>query len=163
MTSLKANNPVDYNVVYTFPGSYKLAPNGQTRIDLTKEHSVENFNNLEVVVWLQNTATKEVYQAANAVSWNTGVAENKTATSVNVYPNPANASTNVNFNLVSEGIVKIEVVNMLGQVVSTQVSKTLAPGEQNIELNTSNIQTGAYLVNIISGDFKVTKPVLVAH
>ena len=85
------------------------------------------------------------------------------ATSVNVYPNPANASTNVNFNLVSEGIVKIEVVNMLGQVVSTQVSKTLAPGEQNIELNTSNIQTGAYLVNIISGDFKVTKPVLVAH
>jgi hypothetical protein len=52
---------------------------------------------------------------------------------------------------------------MLGQVVSTQVSKTLAPGEQNIELNTSNIQTGAYLVNIISGDFKVTKPVLVAH
>lgn len=163
MSSLKANNPVDFNKMYTFPGSYRLAANGQSPINLSNENSVEEFTDLEVVVWLQNTATKEIYQAANAVSWNTGIAKTDASKTLGVYPNPANASAVVNFEMKSEGMVKIEIVNMLGQVVSVQESKTLAPGAQTFEINTSNIDNGAYMINVINQGFKVTKPVVIAH
>ena len=54
---------------YTFQGSYRLPSNGQAanRIDHTTEHSVEEFSDLRVVVWLEEADTKDVLQAFNAV------------------------------------------------------------------------------------------------
>lgn len=55
---------------YTFQGNYRLPSNGQAanRIDHATEHSVEEFSDLRVVVWLEEVDTKEVLQAFNAVS-----------------------------------------------------------------------------------------------
>ncbi|MBK9249101.1 MAG: hypothetical protein IPM69_13550 [Ignavibacteria bacterium] len=55
---------------YTFPGKYRLPSDGQSanRIKLASENSVEDIANLEVIVWAQNTATKEVYNAGWASS-----------------------------------------------------------------------------------------------
>jgi len=55
---------------YTFQGNYRLPSNGQAanRIDHATEHSVEEFSDLRVVVWLEEADTKEVLQAFNAVS-----------------------------------------------------------------------------------------------
>jgi len=55
---------------YTFQGNYRLPSNGQAanRINHATEHSVEEFSDLRVVVWLEEADTKEVLQAFNAVS-----------------------------------------------------------------------------------------------
>ncbi|MDR0606094.1 MAG: T9SS type A sorting domain-containing protein [Bacteroidales bacterium] len=53
------------NYTYTFNGNYRLPVFYSTRdaINHNTEHSVEDFNNLMVVYWLQDIVTKEVYQA----------------------------------------------------------------------------------------------------
>ena len=55
---------------YTFQGNFRLPSNGQAanRINHATEHSVEEFSDLRVVVWLEEADTKEVLQAFNAVS-----------------------------------------------------------------------------------------------
>ena len=55
------------SVTYTFQGNYRLPSNGQAAniIDHTKEHSVENFENLRAVVWIQD-GNKAVHQSSYA-------------------------------------------------------------------------------------------------
>jgi len=47
-----------FTLAYEFPGNYRLAPNGQSPINLATEHSVEEFDDLEVIVFVQNKVTK---------------------------------------------------------------------------------------------------------
>ncbi|MCL2167714.1 MAG: T9SS type A sorting domain-containing protein [Lentimicrobiaceae bacterium] len=66
--NLTANLPIVKDQTYTFNGEYRLPINGQNAniINHAIEHSVEDFGNLEVVVWAQNMTTKEVLQSATA-------------------------------------------------------------------------------------------------
>ena len=70
LTSLDNLTPYTFSTDYTFQGSYRLPANGQAanRINHTTEHSVEEFSDLRVVVWVEEVDTKEVLQAFNAVS-----------------------------------------------------------------------------------------------
>ncbi len=49
---------------YTFPGNYRLPLGSSNAINLNTEHSVENFNNLIAVSWIQNDSSKEVIQSS---------------------------------------------------------------------------------------------------
>lgn len=55
------------SVTYKFNGNYRLPTNGQTanQINHATEHSVEDFNNLRAVVWVQD-ANKNVLQSSFA-------------------------------------------------------------------------------------------------
>ena len=66
INSLVAGQQVSLNLQHIFQGNYRLPPNASTPINHTIEHSVEDFSNLMVVVWIQNVITKEVYQSAYA-------------------------------------------------------------------------------------------------
>ncbi len=70
LTSLDNLTPYTFSTDYTFQGSYRLPANGQAanRINHATEHSVEEFSDLRVVVWVEEVDTKEVLQAFNAVS-----------------------------------------------------------------------------------------------
>jgi hypothetical protein len=46
-----------------FPGSYTLPPDANSPIDHTTQHSVEDFNNLGVVTWIQDDNSKEILQS----------------------------------------------------------------------------------------------------
>jgi hypothetical protein len=48
---------------YTFNGDYRLSANASEPIQHDTEHSIENFENLMIVYWIQHIRTKEVYQA----------------------------------------------------------------------------------------------------
>lgn len=63
-TAINAGVTSKLDTSYTFPGSYRLPTDGQAanRIKLATEHSVENFDNLYVVAWLQRT-NKTVLQS----------------------------------------------------------------------------------------------------
>ncbi|MFL5765097.1 MAG: T9SS type A sorting domain-containing protein [Bacteroidia bacterium] len=90
-----------------------------------------------------------------------GVNEVNAVDNVTVYPNPiANAAT-INFNLSDASDVMIQMVNALGQVISTKNLGTLNAGEQTYSLDASNLDNGMYFVNIQVGNNKVVKKVAV--
>jgi len=69
VASLTALTPFTYSGTYTFNGVYRLPANGQAAsvINLATEHSVEEFSDLRVVVWIEDQTNKDVLQAFNAV------------------------------------------------------------------------------------------------
>ena len=63
---INANDTITKHLSYTFNGNYILPPSAQSPANLNTEHTVENFNNLGVIAWVQDTITKEVFQSVNA-------------------------------------------------------------------------------------------------
>jgi hypothetical protein len=67
--NLTANQTITKEVTWEFKGNYHYAVPGYV-INHDIEHNVENFNNLEVVAWLQNIVTKKVYNSCTATKEN---------------------------------------------------------------------------------------------
>ena len=66
--ALTANETITQEFSWEFKGDYRLPINGQNAniINHNIEHSVEDFDNLEVVVWVQNYSTKGVENSCYA-------------------------------------------------------------------------------------------------
>lgn len=96
-------------------------------------------------------------------SLNVGVAENDLVSISSVYPNPANGSTNVSFNLKQAGNVAVNITNLLGQTVATVNPGKLAAGSNNVSLNLSNIKAGVYFVNVSVDGVSTTKKLTVTE
>lgn len=81
-----------------------------------------------------------------------GLIESSAISELNVFPNPAQTETNVQFNVNYASNVSIEVVNMLGQKVYTNNMGTLS-GFQTLNIGTADLEGGTYLINInVGGD-----------
>lgn len=81
-----------------------------------------------------------------------GLIESSAISELNVFPNPAQTETNVQFNVNYASNVTIEVVNMLGQKVFANNLGTVN-GYQTINISTTDLEGGTYLVNInVGGD-----------
>ncbi|MSP69623.1 MAG: T9SS type A sorting domain-containing protein [Bacteroidetes bacterium] len=78
-------------------------------------------------------------------------------TSVSVYPNPANTFITIELQLGKQQVVEINLLNMLGQIVS--VSKSNLPnGISNITLSTAVLPRGIYLLQVkTENGFQVRK------
>lgn len=68
---------------------------------------------------------------------------------LNVYPNPSNGVANINFSSESASETTVTLTNALGQVVY-QENLGVVSGNQNVQLNTSDFNTGIYTVTIAS-------------
>lgn len=86
--------------------------------------------------------------------------DENTEVGVSVYPNPANEVANISLSLNETANVSINVVNTLGQTVYTDNLGNVN-GEQNVQVNTSDLEEGIYLVNISVNGTMVTKRISV--
>jgi hypothetical protein len=66
LASLTGGTPSTLNQSYTFNGNYRLPPDASNPINDANEHSVEDFSNLMVAVWVQDEISKEVHQSTMA-------------------------------------------------------------------------------------------------
>ncbi len=66
----------------------------------------------------------------------------------NNYPNPFNPSTQVNFDLPKNSVVKITVFNILGEVSAQLVNGELAAGKYSYTWNASEMASGVYIYRI---------------
>lgn len=136
---------------YTFKGNYILPPNATVPVNHAIEHSVENFNNLGVVVWLQNETTKEVMQS----TWATkvvGINENTSGSGIiSMFPNPATTEATLHYFLNKSNNVKVEVYNMMGQKVYAQDLGVKYNGKSEYTLNTEDMTEGMYFVKLTIG------------
>ena len=74
-----------------------------------------------------------------------------------LYPNPARAYTNLEFNLLESGYVQIFILNQAGQVAD-KYSKNCTTGNHILQLNTSGLSAGMYRVMVLFGNEKHIKP-----
>lgn len=153
LTGTVIDQPGTIELSYEFKGAYRLPANGQpsSYINNATEHSVENFDNIRVVAWVQGSDNK-VAQAAHLTAGTVSVNKVPSSiTDVNVYPNPASNQFSINVNLKDADQVNATLVSMTGQVISNKTVQ-MKQGKNTVQIETANVASGAY--NLIITDSK---------
>lgn len=89
-----------------------------------------------------------------------GVEEVASNVNFNVYPNPANTNATVAFEVENESDVMINVTDLSGKSVYTNTLGSVQ-GAQNIDVNTSSLTSGVYMVNVsVNGSVSTQKLVV---
>jgi len=80
------------------------------------------------------------------------------------YPNPFNPSTTIGFSIPQSSEVTIEIYNVVGELVSSLVNKTLEAGYHSFSFNADNLPSGTYIYQLKAsrqnGTFVDTKKML---
>jgi hypothetical protein len=76
------------------------------------------------------------------------------------YPNPFNPVTNVKFSIVSSGLVKIVVYDIMGREVQTMVNERLQPGTYETTFDGSTLTSGVYFYKMITYTYTETKKMI---
>ncbi|MFT5858786.1 MAG: hypothetical protein ACI865_000874 [Flavobacteriaceae bacterium] len=143
---------------YTFNGNYTLPSSSLDAVDFATEHTVEEFSDLGVAIWLQNINTKEVYQAAYAMQGQASVEENvNSITSAKIFPNPTTDNAVIAFHSAQTQDVTIQVINALGQVVFTTQMENVEAGRVVYDLDTDLFSNGMYTVMINANNGSISK------
>jgi len=70
----------------------------------------------------------------------------------NVFPNPATSNVNVEMTLSGTSEVTVRVLDLMGRTVMTTESRRYGKGKQSISLNTTGLNNGLYLYQVVMGD-----------
>jgi hypothetical protein len=87
----------------------------------------------------------------------------KAELNVSLQPNPASDQALLKFELKQNDRISVSVSNLLGQTVLNFSAKDAAPGFHTITLNTSDLTSGIYLVNLKTGNSLVSKKLVVKN
>lgn len=154
---------------------FSNVPNTSTSDGCTAEHYVYNNGNSGSTVelykiisgghtWpgfpfggvgtnLDINASKEIWRFFNkyTLSTLTGVNENAAVTkSLSVYPNPANSVLNFSLDKTFNSFVTIEITNILGKVILSEITK-------NTSISLENINTGIYFISVKTENGEIAK------
>jgi ligand-binding sensor domain-containing protein len=72
-------------------------------------------------------------------------------TKLKAYPNPANESTTLSFQLAKSGDVELAVYSITGRLVKSLTKNNLSSGENTIHIDCDDIPNGTYIVKFVSG------------
>jgi len=162
LSSLTTGFPIAIDQFYTFNGEYRLPFNADPAniINNDIEHSVENFNNLEVVIWAQNMETKEILQSATAKLSNMDqknvyfnvIGENGTLCATTL-GNPISSGTKVaketpvTFTAEPDGEYKVKYWKLNGEII-TDFKET----EYTLTVNNNSIVTVEFISTLTAID-----------
>jgi len=73
------------------------------------------------------------------------------------YPNPFNPSSTISFGLPESGNVKLNIYNVLGEVVTELVNENLDAGFHQVQFSASNLTSGIYFYSISVNGFTQVK------
>ena len=80
--------------------------------------------------------------------------------SIDNYPNPFNPSTKISFTIPEKGNVKLRVFDVLGREISLLANGVYEAGKYEVSFNASNLPSGIYFCNLVSGSNSITKKML---
>ncbi len=76
---------------------------------------------------------------------------------LSVYPNPANESVEIAFDLIEKGRTELILINFLGEKIATIYDSASEPGRQSIGFSTKDIPSGAYYLILQTPTITKTK------
>lgn len=174
--AIAATEVIEYETTYVFQGNYRLPADSDDEIDNATEHSVEDFDNLHVVMFMQSLATdKAIYQAVRGERvtneedmqrpWGTlptpplTIEEFNAGKDMAVYPNPVGDVLNVEFVAPTES-ANISLIDMYGHVVA-QHDGTTVSNRMSVPVN--GLKDGMYLLYVWDGQRETMQKVSVMH
>lgn len=147
---------------FTFEGNYRLPPNANSPINHSSEHSVENFDDIYVIAWIQHPSTNEVFQAVQGTEKdNNSTSDIERNDNITLYPNPTNHNATLRIDANKAEKVSIRVYDAVGAEVMTLPDYNVQNGTNQIELQTGNLVSGYYHVAISSNGTRVVKPLII--
>ena len=97
----------------------------------------------------------------NISSPNVGIDEQSNLEELNVYPNPTDGLSNLQFSLHKQQHMEIELVDMVGRQISKVHTGTLQSGSHNLTIPTQNLSQGIYMLQINYGTNTISKKIVV--
>jgi len=76
------------------------------------------------------------------------------------YPNPFTGSTNIDVMVTRDSHVRIEVLNMFGQLVEVLTNKEMATGNLRLNWTPAGNKPGVYMIKVTAGDSSYTTRVI---
>ncbi len=158
LSPMTKSTSVSKSLNFTFNGNYRLPLDGQVanHINNATENSIESWDDLAVVVFVQDAITKEVLQSETFPIALTGV--EAVEQGINLYPNPANDMFNINVGILASEKAKLTVTNTQGQIV---YNGSLVNGKAQISV--ANLSEGMYMVSVQSGSKNLNTKMVVRH
>lgn len=89
----------------------------------------------------------------------TSIVENTPDIQLMVYPNPFNYSTNIEYELLKDADVNIEVFNMVGSRVASVINQHQSPGKFNYTFNDAK-EGGVYILRIVVNNSSFIKKLI---
>tara|TARA_B110000459_G_scaffold47015_1_gene52469 strand:- start:4968 stop:6590 length:1623 start_codon:yes stop_codon:yes gene_type:complete len=134
-----------------------IVPGGNTFFDaVTYKGAFDNDNN-----WAANwTALSDNGYFADLVS-STNDSLSVVDETIAIYPNPASQFITVSIDLESTQSLSIQVIDMMGRIVSTVSAQSYTAGTQSQEINTAYLQRGAYMVLVSRAQGVLAKTMLI--
>jgi hypothetical protein len=76
------------------------------------------------------------------------------------YPNPFNSTCMISFSTNSAAHVRIDIYNLLGQIVATPFDKDVAAGAQSVKFSADNLSSGVYFYKVTSEGVSMAKKIV---
>lgn len=73
------------------------------------------------------------------------------------FPNPFNPNTKIEFSIPENGVVKLEIIDVLGRKVKELVNQELSVGSYTVDFDASNLSNGIYYYRLTTKEFTQTK------
>lgn len=163
---MAADEVRDFDFSYTFNGDYILPPDAESPVDHDDNHTIEEFSDLGVVVWVQRSSNRYVFQSTYAQAGTSGIEENTNAINrLSVYPNPTKDMAKVVYSVqeTSEDLNLI-VTDQAGKIVLQQANISVHNNGLNfVQLDTRNWDNGIYYVTLSSDKGRKTEMLSVLH
>ncbi len=77
------------------------------------------------------------------------------------YPNPFNPSTIIKYSIKEDGFVKLAVFNIIGQEIKTLVNESKTAGIYSVQFDASELPSGVYVYQLISGWYSNSKKMII--
>jgi hypothetical protein len=152
INSLVAGQQVSLNLQHIFKGNYRLPSDASNPINHTIEHSVEDFSNLMVAVWIQDVITKKVHQSTYATITSPSAFEENNKAIQLIYPNPA--SDKIYISNLKEDNTLIKIYDINGRLVlENKISN-------NEYLNISKLSKGIYQIKFEGSDLNEVRKLI---
>ncbi len=108
-----------------------------------------------------NYSTKIVFEDNLKIADKEGSVINKYELLQN-YSNPFNPVTQIQYQIVNQGMVTLKVYDLLGREVKVLVNEIKSPGNHSVTFDASSLSSGVYFYKMTAGDFSdVRRMVLV--
>ncbi|MEZ4979456.1 MAG: T9SS type A sorting domain-containing protein [Chitinophagales bacterium] len=128
------------NKIYSASGTYNVCLKAENRFNLAPFNKVASEKCEDVVI--SGIADRNVLDAAVAI-----------------FPNPSTGLVNVEISETNASSLKVEITNLLGEVISTR-EITEVNGKEVLSFNLENNASGIYFVNISSSNASISKRIV---
>jgi len=115
-----------------------------------------------LVTWIQNTSTKEVFQAAVANTPSAQFLNESSVTSgLQIYPNPAEEFFSLKLELSEPANVSYTLSDLSGKLVQQPVTQQLPAGKHLLQTSTAELRAGIYVCSVKANNQVYTQRITV--